>query len=129
MASLPAWLTEIKQFLDKGEIIEPDSPLCSEQTSTWAAQKNLKPQMLVRPQSAKSLSHLLQYLNTTTIDFGIRSGGIGSSSASGVLISLSAFNSFFFDPQNETISIGTGQTWGEVDRKLEEQAPGQIGTS
>jgi hypothetical protein len=46
-----------------------------------------------------------------------------------VLVSLAAFDSFEFDPDNETITIGAGQVWGEVDRKMEEFAPGYASTA
>jgi len=44
-----------------------------------------------------------------------------------VLISLAAYDSFEFDRTTETITIGAGQVWGEVDRKMEEFAPGYAG--
>lgn len=54
---------------------------------------------------------------------------MGSSSASDVLISLSAFDKFEYNAEDQTVVIGAGQTWGEVDRKVEENAPGHAGTS
>jgi FAD/FMN-containing dehydrogenase len=46
-----------------------------------------------------------------------------------VLISLAAFDSFDFDRTTETITIGAGQVWGEVDRKMEEFGPGYAGVA
>ena len=46
-----------------------------------------------------------------------------------VLIGLAAFDSFEFDQTTETITIGAGQVWGEVDRKMEEFAPSYAGVA
>jgi FAD/FMN-containing dehydrogenase len=123
----PAWTTELNTLLDSSIIFEPGSDLYTEETKTWEAQKNLNPKVLIRPLSLEQLSRLLVYLNGSSLDYGIRSGGIGSSSAKDVLISLAAFDDFEFDSQAESVTVGAGQTWGEVDRKLQEESPGHIG--
>lgn len=71
-----------------------------------------------------SLQTIVQYLCKSTLDFSIRSGGLGSSSAKDVVVSMTAFNKVVFNPEDETVLVGAGQTWGEVDRKLAELAPG-----
>jgi len=130
MSASLSWVVALRAVLqgDDSAIAEPGSKLYDEETKTWASQRNLKPKILVRPRNTEQLSNLLHYLNTAEVlDFGIRSGGIGSSSAKDILISLSAFDELSFDAKTETITIGAGQTWSEVDRKLEEQAPGYAG--
>ena len=132
MSVSPSWLATLKAALqgDDRVVAEPGSQLYDVETKTWASQRNLKPRVLVRPRDVEQLSNVLEYLNVEkALDYGIRSGGIGSSSAKDVLISLSAFDEFAFDQETETITIGAGQTWSDVDRKLEEQAPGYAGTS
>ncbi|OCT52528.1 hypothetical protein CLCR_10455 [Cladophialophora carrionii] len=124
MAISCPWAAELSSFLDDHEIIQPDSRRYNEETKTWAAQRNQSPKLLLRPRSVKQLARVLAYLNGKELDFAVRSGGVGSSSAKDVLISLSAFDGFEHDPAAETITIGAGQTWGEVDEKLEEAAPG-----
>ncbi|KIX09742.1 uncharacterized protein Z518_00823 [Rhinocladiella mackenziei CBS 650.93] len=128
MAS-PVWITDLQSFLKGDEISEPGTQVYADETKTWAAQRNLNPKVLVLPRSVNQVSRVLAYLNTSNLDFGVRSGGVGSSSAKDILISLAAFNEFSFDSASETITIGTGQTWGEVDRKVEEQAPGYASLS
>lgn len=123
-----SWVADLQALLDDDELVRSDSRVYVDETKTWAAQKNLKPHVLVRPHSVEQLSNVLAYLNDSGLDFGIRSGGVGGGSAKDVLISLSAFDSFAFDEKSETITIGTGQLWGTVDRKLDEQAPGYLGT-
>ena len=74
-------------------------------------------------------SHFLAALNDNDLEFAIRCGGCGPASAKDVLISLSAFDRFEFDRSNETVTIGVGQVWEEVDQKVEEFAPGYASRS
>jgi len=116
-------------FLDADEIIEPSSPNYYKETQVWSAHKNLYPKLVVRPKTIESLSSILKTLNETDIEFVVRGGGCGSASTRGVLISMSAFDSFEFNKEDETVTIGAGQLWRDVDRKVEEYAPGYSGKS
>lgn len=75
----------------------------------------------------QSLSRLIAFLERSELDFAVRCAGMGSASAKDVLISMSAFDSFEFDEQSETITIGAGQTWAEIDVKMEKFASGYAG--
>ncbi|OQD91215.1 hypothetical protein PENSOL_c057G04362 [Penicillium solitum] len=110
--------------LSSSEMIFPASPLYQKESCTWAAQKDLKPKIIARPCTPSSLGDLLFFLTHSDLDWAVRSTGVGSSSASDVLISLSAFDKFEYNAEDQTVVIGAGQTWGEVDRKVEENAPG-----
>ncbi|KAJ5163948.1 uncharacterized protein N7500_005778 [Penicillium coprophilum] len=110
--------------LSSSEIIYPDSPLYGPESCTWAAQKDLKPKIIARPSTTSSLASLLSCLSNSNIDWAVRSTGVGSSSASDVLISLSAFDKFEYNAEEQTVLIGAGQTWGEVDQKIEDNVPG-----
>src|ERR1700761_109332 len=92
MAASPTWITDLESVLQPSEIVQPGSQLYGEETKTWAAQRNLKPNVLVRPESAQQLARVLAYLHDTELDFAVRSGGVGSSSAKDVLVSLAAFD-------------------------------------
>jgi FAD/FMN-containing dehydrogenase len=92
------------------------------------AQKNRNPKLVLRPKSIGALQRMLTYLcESSDLDFAVRSGGIGSSSAEDVVLSINAFDSFEFDDETKVATIGAGQTWGDVDRKMEEAAPGYAG--
>ena len=130
MESTATALAHVKTLLETEEVIEPTSKSYAEGSRTWAAYKNLKPQLVVRPKSVESLSGLIAYLNkSTNLDFAVRCGGVGSSSAKDLLISLSAFDGFEFNEKDETITIGAGQVWGTVDQKMERHAPGYAGSA
>ena len=125
---MPASIEEVKGLLGSEEVIEPSSPSYVEESRTWAAQKDLKPRLIARPATVESLARLIAFLGDSELDFTVRCGGVGSASAKDVLISLAAFDGFEFDRESETITIGAGQVWGEVDRKMQESAPGYAGT-
>jgi FAD/FMN-containing dehydrogenase len=114
----------LKEILPSSALFDSSSSKYPEETRCWAAQKDLHPELVVRPENIKQLQESLRYLYNSGLDFAIRSGGIGGSSSRDVIVSLSAFNGFKFDPENKTITIGAGQTWDAVGIKLEEEAPG-----
>lgn len=120
-------MESVKSLLCEDEVYHPGSTIYLNESLTWAAQKNLHPKIVARPSSLESLSKLIALLSTTDLDFAVRCGGVGSSSARDVLVSLSAFKDFAFDSASETITIGAGQTWGEVDDKMFDQVPGYAG--
>lgn len=107
----PDSLLHLKTLLTDSEIIEPSSPSYITESRTWAAQKNLHPRLVLRPTSLQSLSATLAYLSSTQLDFAIRSQGFSSSSAKDVLISMTAFDGFEFDRENEVVTVGAGQKW------------------
>ncbi|KAF1996179.1 FAD-binding domain-containing protein [Amniculicola lignicola CBS 123094] len=117
-------MEKIRAVINANEIIERTSPDYVKESQVWAAHKDLNPEIVVRPSSTESLSKLLKALNDTNIDFNVRSGGCGSASTPGVLISMSAFNGFEFDKEKEVATVGAGQLWRTVDRQVEELAPG-----
>ena len=117
-----------RALLDANEIIEPSSPSYRTESLTWAAQKDLHPRLVVRPRTLSSLVKTIVFLSQTRLDFAVRSQGFGSSSAKDVLISMTGFDSFHFDRDNEVVTIGAGQTWEEYYKKMENVAPEYAGS-
>ncbi|KAL4880158.1 FAD-binding domain-containing protein [Aspergillus karnatakaensis] len=113
----------LQSILQPTEILNPDSPDYHSSSQTWAFQKQHKPRLILRPQTVESLSKAISYLYTTDLDFAIYSHGFMSTSAKDVLVNASAFEDFHFDRESETVTIGAGQTWSDVYRKLEAVAP------
>ena len=120
-------MEEIKNILQSDEIVDPSSPDYANETVPWAAQKDEKPTLVVRPKTLSSLSKILAHLSKTSLDFAVRSSGYGSASTKGVLISMGAFNGFEFDRKNEIVTLGAGQCWGDYYKKMEEIAPDYTG--
>jgi FAD/FMN-containing dehydrogenase len=121
-------LDHLTTLVSAAEIISPTSDQYLSKTSTWAAQKNKHPSLVIQPTSTKSLSKIIAYLSTTDLDIGVRSSGYGSASARDVLISMSAFDEFEFDKDKEILTIGAGQLWRDYYEKMEKVAPGYQGT-
>lgn len=120
-------MDKVRAALEADEIIERSDAAYQQESRVWSAHKDLKPEFVARPKTIESLSKLLKALNDTEVEFNIRGGGCGSASSRGVLISMSAFNSFEFNKEEEYVIVGAGQLWRHVDAKVEEQAPGYSG--
>jgi FAD/FMN-containing dehydrogenase len=116
-------IEHLKSLVTGPEIITPSSPAYKDESLTWASQRNKNPSIVIRPSSVESLSKVLAYISTTTLDFTVRSQGFGNASATDVIISLSAFDEFQYDAENETVILGAGQTWGDYYKKMEDVAP------
>ncbi|KAL3256096.1 hypothetical protein ABHI18_007834 [Aspergillus niger] len=113
----------LESLLRPDEIIRPTSPTYQSRIQTWAAQKQLKPRIVLRPTSIDSLSKTIAHLYSTHLDFAIYGHGFMSASAKDVLVNMSAFDGFHFDRHSELATIGAGQTWSDVYRKLGDVAP------
>lgn len=131
MTDTDSQLANFRASLSPAEILTrgDSSPEYEDQSRTWAVQANKSPTIVAVPESLESLQRIISFLNTTNLDIGIRCTGIGNASAKDVLVSLVKFKSFSFDAQQETITFGAGHNWGEIDQKVEEQAPGYASVS
>ncbi|KIX93842.1 uncharacterized protein Z520_10467 [Fonsecaea multimorphosa CBS 102226] len=121
--SLTEHIERLRSILSSDEIIVPGSDLYRAESLPWAAQKDLKPATVIRPTNTESLSKALAYLSKTDLCLGIRSQGVGSASAKDVLISMTAFDDVDFDRQNEIVTVGAGQSWGQYYEKMDRIAP------
>ncbi|RFU76338.1 fad binding domain-containing [Trichoderma arundinaceum] len=121
---MTAELDRVRALLTADEILALDTAEYLEESKTWAAQKNLRPKLVVQPKSLESLCKLVALLRGTTLDIGVRSQGYGSSSAKDVLISMTRFDAFEYNLAEETITIGAGQTWNQVDENIDKFCPG-----
>jgi FAD/FMN-containing dehydrogenase len=117
-------LDKIRATLAADEVITPEAPEYLKESKTWAVQKNFRPKLVARPKSIESLCKLLATCNKTSLDIGVRSQGFGSSSAKDVLISMTAFDSFEYNLDDETITIGAGQIWNQVNETVDKYCPG-----
>ena len=122
-------LAELQALLSPAEVVSRGTPSYEDKSKTWAIQANQHPAIVVAPKDVETLSKIISYATKTSLRIGIRCTGIGNASAKDVLISLSAFKSFSFEPTEETITFGAGHDWGEIDQKVEEQAPGYAAVS
>ncbi|PYI21644.1 FAD-binding domain-containing protein [Aspergillus violaceofuscus CBS 115571] len=113
----------LRSLLQADEIITSNSPDYEARAQTWAAQKHARPRLVLRLTSIESLSRVLAFLYRTRLDFAIYGQGFSSASAKDVVVNMSGFDDFHFDAQGEVVTVGAGQTWSDVYRKLADAAP------
>lgn len=121
-------LTVLQSTFSGDEIIKPSDPTYAAETLTWAKQKDLHPKLVLRPRDVDSLQKAVGILSKSDLEWNVRSQGYGSSSAKDVLLSMTAFDDFKWDAENEVVYLGAGQTWRDYYRKMEEVAPDYQGT-
>ena len=117
-------LDQLRSLLSASEIIERDAPGYEDQAATWSTWADKRPPFVVQPTSLASMSTVVKYLYDSDLDFAVRNTGTGSASAKDVILSTHGFKDFTFDKQSETVTLGSGYAWGEVDILMEKQAPG-----
>jgi FAD/FMN-containing dehydrogenase len=120
-------LQELKALLATDEVIEPHSPDFVHHSQPFATQKDLKPELVIRPKTLNSLSKAVRYLGQSSLDFKVRSSGFGSASARHVIVSMAAFDQFEFDREKGTLVLGPGQSWEDYYNKMEKIAPDYSG--
>ena len=117
-------LEHLHSILYPAEIFTNDQPGFKEQSQPWSNHAELHPQLVVQPQSIEAMQKTVKYLYDSNLDFGVRNTGTGSVSAHDVILSTHGFKTFGFDKSTETVTIGSGFDWGEVDVLMAKEAPG-----
>ncbi len=117
-------LDNLRSPLPASEVFEKDAAGYKEQTAPWSTIADEHPTFALQPTTLDSMSKIVKALYDSNLDFAVRNTGTGSASAKDVVLSTHGFKSFSFDKQSETVTLGSGLDWGEVDVLMEEQAPG-----
>ncbi|TKA69579.1 hypothetical protein B0A49_04496 [Cryomyces minteri] len=117
-------LKNLTARLSPSEYLTSEHPSFAKEVEPWSLDADLHPSLLVTPSTLASLQDVVRYLYKTQLDFAIRTTGTGSSSAKDVILSLKGFKEFNFDASSETVTLGAGLAWGEVDQLLEKYADG-----
>jgi len=112
-------INSLRSLVSPDEIIAQGTPQYDVESLTWNAEKIEKPRLLLRPNSVDHLSKIIAFLGKSSLDFAVRSLGFGSASAKDVLVSLQEFNDFEWDAEKKIATVGAGQSWVDVDRKME----------
>lgn len=117
-------LSQLRSLLTPSEIIERDAPGYKTASAPWSVWADQRPSLVVQPTSLPSMSKVVKFLYESDLDFAIRNTGTGSVSARDVILSTHGFKGFAFDRESETVTVGSGFSWGEVDHLMEEKALG-----
>lgn len=112
-------LLGLSKIVDSSEIIAATSAEYADNAEPWSAAKDKHPRLVLRPNTVESLSKMVTYLANTELDYKVRSCGFGSSSATDVLISLSAFDDFEFNQEEKYVILGTGNHWRSYYERMD----------
>ena len=117
-------LDHLRSLLPASEVIERDGPGYSDQAAPWSVWADQRPPIVLQPKNLDSMSKVVKYLYDSDLDFAVRNTGTGSVSAKDVILSTHGFKDFKFDKASETVTLGSGYAWGEVDLLMEKHCPG-----
>jgi FAD/FMN-containing dehydrogenase len=117
-------LDHLRSLLPASEVLERDAPGYKEQSAPWSVWADQRPPLVLQPTTLESMSKVVKYLYESDLDFAVRNTGTGSVSAKDVIVSTHGFKDFKFDKAAETVTLGSGYCWGEVDALMEKEAHG-----
>lgn len=119
-------LDELRDIVTPTGVLEPSSADFKNHTTPWSLSYDRSPAIAVVPRTLEQLRRTVKYLYDSDLEFAIRGKGVGSASASDVVLSLRSFQDVLFDEASLTVQIGAGLDWGQVDTKLATLAPGHV---
>jgi FAD/FMN-containing dehydrogenase len=107
--------------------VRPPLPFLFSRIPAHLAQANNTietPYCIFTPRTASAAAFAIRTFTAHSTVFAVRSGGHSynagfSSTSSGVLLDLQYLNSISYSAENNTVKVGTGNTWGDVYRFLE----------
>lgn len=97
----------------------------AEKAAPWSIWADRKPQLAIEPQDIETMQAVVKYLYShNSIDFCIRNTGTGGSSATDIVLSMHGFKELNFNSEDESVLVGAGLSWGELDRLMDEKTDG-----
>jgi FAD/FMN-containing dehydrogenase len=102
-----------------GELVGPDDAQYDDARALFNAMIDKRPALIVRCTSAQDVARAIAYARERELPIAIRcgghnGGGLGSVEG-GVVIDLKPLNTVAVDARSQTVRVGGGCTWGEVD--------------
>ncbi|EMD00474.1 hypothetical protein BAUCODRAFT_20568 [Baudoinia panamericana UAMH 10762] len=150
--AMPSSVDKLRSLLPASEVFEQHQPEYKKQSEPWSVHANQHPKVVVQPTTLEGMQKVVKYLYNSDLDFAVRNTGTGSVSAKDVrnltaqhvpdrdasqldaertrsypkevILSTHGFKSFNFDRATQTVTLGSGFDWGEIDKLMEEHAPG-----
>ncbi|GKZ23469.1 hypothetical protein AbraIFM66951_008503 [Aspergillus brasiliensis] len=115
---------ELAQLNSKGTILPSSSNYTTLSDDNWSATAWAKPSCIVQPKHVTDLQAIVRLVTRDQVPFAIRSGGhmpspLGANINRGVLIDMSGFDSFEYNPSSQLVTIGIGQRWKTVYEQLD----------
>jgi FAD/FMN-containing dehydrogenase len=103
-----------------GPIIGPDDPGYDEARAVHNAMIDRRPALLVTCSSADDVTRTIKFARDHDAPLAVRGGGHNGAGLGvvddGVVIDLSGLKDVVVDQESDTVRVGGGCTWGDVDR-------------
>jgi FAD/FMN-containing dehydrogenase len=108
----------------QGELISPTDPGYDEARTLFNAMIDKRPAVIARCARPQDVASAIGFARKHDLPLAVRGGGhngggLGSVD-DGVVVDLSLMRSVSVDPDNRTVRVGGGCTWGEVDAATHE---------
>src|SRR5438874_12172106 len=111
-------IAELKAKL-RGPVIEPDDPDYDDARKVYNAMIDRKPRLITRCADVADVMGAVQFGRENEMLVSIRGGGHNAAGLGvcddGLVIDLSAMRFTIVDPKNNTVRVGGGCTWADVD--------------
>ncbi len=113
--------TAVEQFKTKlrGELIEPDSPKYETARKVYNAMIDRRPRMIVRCNDVADVIECVNFGRDNGLLIAVRGGGHNAGGLGvwddALVIDLSPMRYTHVDPETQTVRVGGGATWGDVD--------------
>lgn len=107
-----------------GEVIFPQDSNYQEARTIYNGTINKKPAVIVKCKNGKDVTTAVDFARENKMEVSIRSGGHSGPGLAlvddGLVIDLSLMKGIKVDPENKTVRVEAGCTWGEVDAATHE---------
>jgi FAD/FMN-containing dehydrogenase len=104
--------------------IRPDSPDYDESRKLFNAMIDRRPAVIAQCSTPGEVAEALQHARDNELAVAVRAGGHSVAGASmndgGLVVDVRPMKSISVDPEQQTVSVGAGVTWGEFDRATQE---------
>ncbi|MFC8409989.1 FAD-binding oxidoreductase [Arthrobacter sp. NPDC057259] len=113
------------------EWVRPQDTAYDETRKLFNAMINRRPAVIARCANAADVAEALAHAKANRLDVAVRAGGHSvagmSTNDGGLVVDVRPMKSITVDPDNRTVTVGAGVTWGEFDRATQEHGLASTG--
>lgn len=113
------------------EWVRPEDTAYDETRKLFNAMIDRRPAVIARCADAADVAEALAHARANRLDVAVRAGGHSvagmSTNDGGLVVDVRPMKSIQVDPDNRTVTVGAGVTWGEFDRATQEHGLASTG--
>lgn len=113
------------------EWVRPEDTAYDETRKLFNAMIDRRPAVIARCAGAADVAEALEHARANMLDVAVRAGGHSvagmSTNDGGLVVDVRPMKSITVDPDNRTVTVGAGVTWGEFDRATQEHGLASTG--